>query len=159
MFSGKIVDSGHPRYSDYDNALRKFRRTQACLMSSERMVQTPNLLNIEWPNLRDRHDLEVCLFRIFRSLGNLDAIRAWLEFHAFEVWGPTRSYSENCRPRNEREPLYRFGGSWDSEETMRHRPSLLWRLTGLTLVHSIGVNIGLSESGEVVDVRVSATIE
>ena len=155
MFLGKVVNDGHPRHSDYDDALRKFRRTQACLISSERMAQTPNLLKIDWANLRGRHDLEVCLFRIFRSLGNLEAIRAWLEFHAFEVRGPTRVVGENYRPRNECEPLYSFGGSWDSDEAMRHRPSLLWRLTGLTLIHGTSVNIGLSESGELVDVRVS----
>jgi hypothetical protein len=62
-------------------------------------------------------------------------------------------------PSFELDPIFRISENWNSEETMKHRPSLLWRLTGRTLVYGTSVIVGLSEKGEIVDVGVTATIK
>ena len=159
MILGEIVDGSHPRYSEYKKPINKFQNVVRCLTDPEQSAQKPNLLNVDWPNLRNQDDLEVCLFRIFRSLPSQNSIRAWLEFHEFEVHGPVKRFSENYVATFKREPVFRISGNWSSEETMKHRPSLLWRFTGRTLVHGTSVFVGLSENGEVVGIGITATIE
>lgn len=159
LILGKVVDGRHPRYSDYKKSIGRFPNAVPCLTEPEQSTQKPNLLNIDWPILRDQGDLEVCLFRIFRSLDSQGTVRAWLKFHAFDVRGPIRRFSGNYVPSFELEPIFRISGNWNSEETMKYRPSLLWRLTGRTLVYGTSVIVGLSEKGEIVGVGVSANIE
>lgn len=96
LFLEKIVDGSHPRFSYYKKPIGKHPDTVSCLTKTEQGFQVPNLLQIDWPNLRNQRDIEVCLFRVFGSLGNQDAIRAWLEYHAFEVWPGEAGWRKRC---------------------------------------------------------------
>ncbi len=158
-FLGKIVDKAHPRHQDYRGSIKKFPDATPCLDESEQQAERPNLLKLDWSGVGRRTNLEVCLFRILRSLDDVDAIREWLAFHDFEVRGPVKRHSDNYSPRFEDEAIFLIDAGWSTAESMKRRPSLLWRIFGTTFVRGTSLWIGISESGDVVGVSVNSTIQ
>ena len=77
---------GYPR-PETVAARNKFPTTRDCLIESEKAALEPDLRLIDWKTIRARPELDVCLTRIFRSLGSFQAIKRWLSFHRFKSIG------------------------------------------------------------------------
>jgi len=79
LFSGKVMDREHPRWSQYRSAIRSYADVRDCLVRSEVKKETPNLTLINWKKMRSGKIIEVCLFRVFSSLGSPENAKLWLE--------------------------------------------------------------------------------
>ena len=159
LFSGKLMDENHPQWSRYRKALHEYSDVRDCLIETEKFKDNPNLLRINWQELNKRPDIEVCLFRIFRSLNSISRIRKWLEFHEFQNIRYSRIFSESYIPQSQTEPVAGIFGSWSAEETLNRLPTFMWRVFGWTLLQGTSITVKLSESGEIVGVGLSYTYE
>lgn len=80
---------GKPPTEDaYRRAAQKWQDVRSCLVATEAKKRQPNLVNVDWDRLYSIEDGEVCLFRIFSSIGNLDGIGKWLRLQGFSVEMP-----------------------------------------------------------------------
>lgn len=85
LFSGQPVSPEHPRWDDYSDAIATFSTTQDCLLPSANVEDEVNLLAVNWSALRSHRALEVCFFRIFSSIGDLQKIRKWLTLYQYRL--------------------------------------------------------------------------
>lgn len=159
MFSGNLMNGEHARWPQYRRAIGQFQDVRDCLVDEERGKDNPNLLLIDWQHLKKRRNIEVCLFRIFRSLNSISLIRKWLEFHEFQNIRYSRIFSETYIPQSQTEPVAGIFGSWSAEETLNRLPTFMWRVFGWTLLQGTSITVKLSESGEIVGVGLSYTYE
>ncbi|NRB20577.1 MAG: hypothetical protein HRU33_24345 [Rhodobacteraceae bacterium] len=60
-------------------AARRWPDVRSCLMLDERNAERPDVAKINWNRMRRDEDIEVCMFRIFSSLGNSDRIILWFQ--------------------------------------------------------------------------------
>jgi hypothetical protein len=63
----------------YSSALRKFKDVRDCLISSEAKKVMPDLRLINWGEMRSKANIEVCMYRIFASLGSPEKAKLWFE--------------------------------------------------------------------------------
>jgi hypothetical protein len=74
----------HPYYEEYRAAVTRFPEVRACLLDSEKEKQTPNLTRFDWNKMNSTFDAEVCLFRVFSSIGSIEESRQWFESQGFK---------------------------------------------------------------------------
>lgn len=70
---------GHPN-NDYDLEIVKWPDVNSCLILSEALKTEPDLRLVNWDSFKTHRDAEVCLWRIFDSLGAAEKIVKWLDF-------------------------------------------------------------------------------
>ena len=63
----------------YSRAVWRWPDVRSCLVRSERQQETPDLRNFNWRNMRADAHIEVCMYRIFASLGSPKKSKLWLE--------------------------------------------------------------------------------
>lgn len=76
---GRLVDEQHPRWEEYRGPIAQFRSVRACLAPSEQETDTPNVMNVDWDIIRGPYSVQVCLFRIFDSLGSPELAAQWMK--------------------------------------------------------------------------------
>jgi len=72
----------------YVDAVKRWPDVRSCLVRSERSKETPDLRKINWWWIRTETAIEVCMFRIFTSLGTPEKAKAWFEaqgLHEVEI--------------------------------------------------------------------------
>lgn len=84
LFNGKEMDREHPQWQKYRRNLRRYSDVRDCLISSEAKRETPNLVLIDWNKMRSQEIIEVCMHRIFSSLGSPDAAKQWFEIQGLQ---------------------------------------------------------------------------
>ena len=104
---------------------------------------------------------EVCVFRIARSIGEIQLLRNWFEYHGFTVTGPDRSHSEAFEPRYETQPVQGLSAKWSGveyETQYRARKGLLFRVfEHFYKIGGLAFNVRLSENGNVVSIEANWT--
>ncbi|MBQ0751233.1 MAG: hypothetical protein KBT70_13655 [Roseovarius sp.] len=71
---------GNPPIKHADRwAAARFDDVRDCLLPAEKRNDAPDLTQIDWRKMRSKAVIEVCLFRIFSSLGNPMAAKRWFE--------------------------------------------------------------------------------
>jgi len=69
LFSGYVMNSEQPRWSQYRRVLRRFPDVRSCLIEEEKEKSTPNLLLMDWQETGTGRGAEVCIFLIARKIG------------------------------------------------------------------------------------------
>ena len=72
-----LVSGKAPRKRGDIRAAEKWPDVRSCLVRSERNKDTPDLRKINWRKMRMDTDIEVCMFRIFTSLGTPEKAKLW----------------------------------------------------------------------------------
>ncbi len=84
LFNGKVMDREHPRWRKYRRSLLRYSDVRDCLIRSEAKRESPNLTLIDWTKMRSEEIIEVCMFRVFSSLGAPAAAKQWLEIQGLQ---------------------------------------------------------------------------
>lgn len=63
----------------YTSTVRKFDDVRDCLVSAEAKKTIPDLRFINWGKMRSEANIEVCMYRIFASLGSPEKAKLWFE--------------------------------------------------------------------------------
>ncbi|MEM9844343.1 MAG: hypothetical protein AAF965_06050 [Pseudomonadota bacterium] len=153
LFLGLEVNSSHPRWRDYKNTLPLYPHVKDCLIESEQSVSEPNLLRIDWPRTGTGPAAEICVFRIARSLGSVERILQWLEFHGFEHRGQNRIISEERAANSSLRVVAQITARWSIEQYRQLNPSFLARLTGYDLLQEYNLVLGFDKDGFLAEVR------
>ena len=151
LFLGYIMDSEMARWPQYRRAVGRFPDVRACLVKEEQEKDKPNLLLIDWDQTGMGKGAEVCVFLIARSLGSVERIRKWLEFHEFKLGTFSRTRSTAYR---ETQPVSNMSAYWTVEQYRKHNPSLIRTLTGFDLALRYEIVLQFSEINQIVGVRV-----
>ena len=64
---------------DWSMARGKFLTVRSCLHYTERDKEKPDLRKVDWSRMGSQLEINICLFRIFASLGTVDGAIAWLK--------------------------------------------------------------------------------
>jgi hypothetical protein len=109
---------GRSDYGEYKAAVDHFPDVRACLINSERKKHIPDLSLFDWDMIRGEYETEVCLFRIFSSIGSVEGSGRWLKDQGFNV-GHISEISTSrmsMRSRHEEEPGIHIAASWPVKE-------------------------------------------
>lgn len=78
--SEPYVIFGNPPTAVEDiRAAKRWPSAVSCLASSEKTKGIPELQNFDWPRMRNKADIEVCMFRIFSSYETPVKASIWFE--------------------------------------------------------------------------------
>ncbi|WP_145974801.1 hypothetical protein [Ruegeria atlantica] len=155
LFLGRVVDSDHPQWRKYRKAIRKFPDVQSCLAKEEQKKENPNLLKLDWEGGGYSSGVELCIYRISRSLVTLDRVQSWMSYHDFRVVGYSRYRSENFVSTGTNQPVGNVSGYWTVQQYRERNPTLLWRFFEFDLIYSYGIVLGISEEFKVVGAHVT----
>ncbi len=109
---GRLVDEQHPRWEEYREPITQFPSVRACLAPSEQETDTPNVMNVDWDIIHGPYAVQVCLFRIFDTLGSPELVAEWMEQNGFrDVGNLDRS---EMMPKFDRLVV----GQWTYEDTV-----------------------------------------
>ncbi|WP_170349182.1 MULTISPECIES: hypothetical protein [Ruegeria] len=154
LFLGYVMDSEQARWKQFRKAIRNYPDVQSCLIKEEQKKESPNLLKLDWKRVGYGSGVEVCIFRISRSLGTLDRIQSWMSYHDFRVVGYSRYRSENFVPTRINQPVGNVAGYWTVEQYRERNPTLFWRLFEFDLIYSYEIVLGISDEFKVVGTHV-----
>jgi hypothetical protein len=160
LFLGKTVDEDHPRYGDYRRALRRFPDVRSCLIEREREKPQPDLRRIDWDAIQDIQEIEVCIYRIVTSIGDIEIAKLWLRYHGFTVGQLTRIYSGGYVPEYRTQPIFQLWSRLESFRKIVPR-GLLTRILGLELGLSYSIDMMFSQDIQLVGVysRINSTLD
>jgi len=82
-----LVFGKPPLRRESKRAANKWPDARSCLIRSERLKERPDLGQIDWRRMLSKSDAEVCIFRIFSSLGKADVSSKWLDYQGFQSVG------------------------------------------------------------------------
>lgn len=153
LFLGKVVNENHPRHEDYDRALRRFPDVRSCLTEDERNKPQPDLREIDWDEMRNVRDVDVCVFRIASSIQDVDRIKNWLRHQGFTVGEMSRRFSESYTPRYATEPAFGLQAHMSVDRFRKIFPKpWITILTGVELLRNYWLTISFSQEYQIVDV-------
>lgn len=154
LFLGKVMDADHPRWHQYRRTLGSYTNVRDCLVLDEQNKAKPNLLMLDWHRVGAGSGAEICIFRIARSLNDIDRIKKWLEYHAFLVGEKRLRYVGNYLPSLKTMPVANLTAWWTREQYREVSPSWASSLFGIDLILSYQVVIGFSRENKVTAVGV-----
>jgi hypothetical protein len=153
LFLGKVVDVNHPRYGDYERALRRFPDVRSCLTTDEREKPQPDLREIDWDAIGDVKEMEVCVFRIVSSIGDIGTIKIWFQHHDFSVAEENRFRTQRYVSDYDTDPIFSLETTLSVKNYRKIIPrSWFARLIGLEGRRSAGLTMYFSQSWQVVGV-------
>ena len=78
----------HPnKFGRYNEAIMSYPNVRDCLIESERDSERVDLRLIDWPQFSTSYEINLCLWRVFNSLNNVEGVTDWMEFHGLNVRG------------------------------------------------------------------------
>lgn len=152
LFAGIVMDADQPRWSQFRRSLRKFPSVRDCLVAEEQEKQKPNLLLIDWDRVGTGGSARVCIFRIARSLNDVERIHKWLAFHEFRVNPKIRLVGDSYVPQHPKVPVSGLTAQWTREQYRDRKPSLISSLFSFDLILSYQLVIEFSQDDEVAHV-------
>ncbi|MFV2053928.1 hypothetical protein [Aliiroseovarius sp. YM-037] len=154
MFLGRVMDNEQARWRQFRRAIHEYPDVERCLVRTEWNRREPNLLLIDWDRTGTGRGAEVCLFRIARSLGNLERLQQWLVYHGFELSELHKYRGEDYVVRYETQPVSHMSAYWATERYRERNPSWIRALTGFDPLLRYEVVFRFSETNQVVEVSV-----
>jgi hypothetical protein len=109
-----------------------------------------------WDKMHSVEEGEVCLFRIFSSISDVDGVRSWLSYQGFAVTDHYEAVAyPDARPIYVAQKWYTVVASWSVAEkgTIFYR-NTIEKWARELFEHGISVGVTVVESGDVVDVNV-----
>jgi len=150
LFLGYVMDSEQARWGQFRKAIHTYPDVQSCLVEEEQHKKEPNLLKFDWERVGTGRGAAVCMFRIARSLADVEKTGSWLKYHHFKVVGPNRSRSEDFISYRETEPVSYLAAYWSVEQYRAKTPSFIRTLTGFDTVLRYELIFDFSEASKVV---------
>ncbi|WP_170382534.1 hypothetical protein [Ruegeria atlantica] len=161
MFSGHVVDKHSNKWLSYRRSIRNYSDVRDCLMKSEKLKEKPNLLKIDWDRVGFGHAAEVCVFRIARSLGDVESLKDWFDYHGFRINGPNNSRSESYKPRYETQPMQTLSAKWSGavfkDRYMARKSLLFYIFANGYRIGGYAFNMRLSEDNRIVSIEANWT--
>ena len=140
--------------------MSRFPDVRSCLVGSERTKPQPDLRQMDWAAVNSFSDLDVCVFRIAKSIQDIDTIKVWLRHNEFSVGRNVKQRSDNFVPQSGTEPVLSIDSVLSVENFRKIFPRhWLWEILGIERVYIFSLGILLSRSGQVVGVSSMAIIE
>lgn len=146
LFYGKVVNSEHPQFGNYRRRLSDFSNVRHCLIPQERNATEPNLLKIDWKAVGVSRGAEVCVFLIATSLGSIERIVDWLDYHEFRHGGLTNYRGKNFQPNYQTEPVSQITAQWSREQYRTVKPSFFAKVTGYNLVNGFQIVLSFDQN-------------
>lgn len=115
LFYSKIVDSDHPLYRDYSDALGRFDAVGDCWMKMNHELLGNPVRNFDWSRMKTPEELEVCFFRLFNSFHNRKKTMAWLTEAGFEIAIRKEQKANMAEDKNPRKTVFSINGSMNSK--------------------------------------------
>ena len=114
MFDGLVLTPEQERWAEYKEAIRSYPTALSSLTDDQQAAERADILRFDWKDIDDSTALEVCLFRVFRSLPEPKLIEDWLRYFEFEVY-PFRATNHDTvlRPRL---PAFRLSAVWSPDQ-------------------------------------------
>ena len=85
LFVGPVMDDTRPRWDEFEDALERFPTTSSCLLPEEQGKEVQDVLAFDWQAMSELHEMEICMFRVFRSLDDPKRVEQWLTSFEFVV--------------------------------------------------------------------------
>jgi len=70
-------------------AVSRYADVRDCLLPETRLSAEPDLRRFDWAGVRGNENRNICLYRVFSSLGTPERAIQWMETQGFEATGPT----------------------------------------------------------------------
>lgn len=156
-FLGKAVTADHPRWKDYSRAISGYPTTQSCLSNADRIADPANMLDFNWQELDDFEEIEVCLLRVFASLGETPKIEAWLRAFGFETRGLRPSGVSDPMKKHVMHAIWSADQLYETSGIDKFLPGLTWR--GLPRARLYVVSIQFDSEMKLSGVSIHAEIE
>jgi hypothetical protein len=156
------TDLGEPKYQnermakDWPNqltvsqraALHKFPDLNSCIKADTNSPNTEELMEMDWSKVENSAQVEICAFRILKTLGDISYATPWLERQGYS--SPENWSTEN--PFEERDGNLRVDGGWSvTKNGLRYPESgLKRRILSLPIVfppYSVGIYTTWSSDG------------
>ncbi|SLN55696.1 hypothetical protein PEL8287_02978 [Roseovarius litorisediminis] len=154
LFNGREINEKHPRWHQFQEAVEEYTHTRQCLVPTEQGKDKPNLLLLDEHAIGTGRGAEVCIYRIMRSLNDVNRIEAWLTYHDFKFGEKRWVVDENYIPRFKTKAVSKITAWWTIERYREVNPSWLAQLTGIDLILNYQVVVGFSREDKVRGVRV-----
>lgn len=76
-------DSRIRSHKQHRKAVNRFPDVRSCLKPSEAEIAVPRMMNFDWDQLDNIVEMEVCLYRVFVSINDIELTRNWIELQGF----------------------------------------------------------------------------
>ena len=144
LFYGEIMNGSHPRWHQYERALRDHPDVLSCLTQSDVDTASVDLLRFDWVGPRDQPDIDVCLFRVLTALREPTVMADWFRYSGFKVAvfnDPTPS-----APPSDHEPRQGFDATIVTGAFRDLRPNWFYSITGYDPAHSYTCSVRFSSN-------------
>ncbi len=164
LFMGNVMDPSQPRWSEFEPNITRFPDTSSCLMPDERGRDVQNLLNFDWKAMEGLQDIEVCVFRVAHSLDDVQLLRAWMTAQGYQIADGRQFCSDMYDESFPNQGVCSFEGImapdlFAEKTSIFEEMSLPWRLIYRKAARRHGLQFGLSETMQVVDVFATVDTE
>lgn len=82
------LSDGRKVHEDWLAAIARYPDVRDCLAPEERLADDPDLRRFDWAGVRGHMNRDICLFRVFTSLGTPERATAWLRSQGFDPHEP-----------------------------------------------------------------------
>jgi hypothetical protein len=130
-------------YAEYRAAAARFPDVTSCLFDSERQKKAPNLALFDWNKIKSNEEAEVCMFRVFSSIGGVEGASKWLESQGFKIWSIEKPTSI-MEQRGQKDSDTQIYASWSIKECgerFRYR-GILYEALANTFLHAHTFSVG-----------------
>lgn len=130
-------------------ALHRFPSLASCVSAETNTPSAEELMQMDWTRMQNSAHVEVCAFRILKTLGDISLATSWLEQQGFS--SPERWSSEN--PFKESNGTLKVIGTWNVIENGLRWPEsgLKRRMLSIPILlppYEVGIETTWSPDGE-----------
>jgi len=157
LFLGRVMDNSRPRWNDYKRAIKDYPTVLSCLARDQRDKERPDLLQFDWQGLNKRIEMEVCLFRVFRSLKDPKLIEDWLVSFEFKFLGYRPTGLINALE------VTRLDANWTGEQYYATTganelfPLMTWRILPRASIFSLAVFF--DQNADITDISLAPIVK
>lgn len=133
------------KFAHYRSSIARFPMVRDCLIEAERLNPEPDLAAIDWDQIDNDEQAEVCLFRVASSYGDAGAMEAWFKAQGLRLH--TRADGSFLRV-----PIYGVaGGRLIDEQGALYSSGWLNDLIIRIFAHAVTLSVSYTEDNQVYD--------
>ena len=141
-----------PKKNAYKLAIKRWPDVRSCLIDSERTKKKPDIRKLDWTQLRNKEDGEVCIFRIFSSIGSLEGARNWVKSQGYRVEGiKSANFMKFVRERGNGKF---FNSVIKIEKTVKEKQNVIRLAIIGKIYYSQSVGSVWLDDGKLIDVKI-----
>lgn len=152
---GRMLEPGDEPYRKFQRAVQRFPSVLDCLQEAEHESDTPNLNLVDWKNIKNAAEFEVCLFRIHTSIRDIEVSKNWFEEQGFILgvsgelpYHLTRLYGDTA-------PGYKFIVEWSNKTNgLPYGSNPIHNWWNRRLTPSMNVSVSFSSEDEILQIYI-----